>query len=246
MMPIIVLPLSGGGSRWYRCGATTREIQTTPPNFLVYGKTYERDFGRWKGTAGESITLRFPDTVLQRYLKEDASNFDLDTSYYNEDNILSTTVISLAEEMQSGFPNGRLYAEGLSISVVGWLARHYGKTRPRSVSSKRGLSPQQVVRVRELIESHIGSELTIERMAAELNISPHHFGRLFRMSFSKSPHQYVMSERINRAKNLLHNQSSRQIVDIALQLGFSSQAHFSFAFKKFCGKTPTSWRNEMC
>ncbi len=243
-VPVIVFPLSGKGNRWYRCGATTREIQTAPPNFFVYSANFERDYGRWEGTAGESITIRLPDPVLHRYLNEGAANFDLDTSYYNEDTILRETVITLVEEIQHSFPNGRMYAEGLSISIVGWLERHYSKTRQRVTALNRGLSQKQVARIKEFIESCIDTDLTVERMASEASISPHHFSRLFRASFAQSPHQYVMSERIKHAKNLLLDASRPSILEIALQLGFSSHAHFSYVFKKFCGKTPTSWREE--
>ena len=245
-MPVVVFPLSGGGRRWYRCGVKTQEIQTFPPNFLVYSRGYERDFGRWEGVSGESITLRLPDTILQRYLNEGASNFDLDTSYSNVAPILRAAVISLADEIQYGFPNGRMYAEGVSISILGWLERHYAHARPKATALKRGLSPKQAAKIREFIDSCIDTDLTLVRMAAEANISPHHFSRLFRTSFAKSPHQYVMSERIKHAKSMLLKPSCPPILDIALQLGFSSHAHFSFVFKKFCGKTPTSWRNEMC
>ena len=241
-MPVIALGLSGHGKRWYRCGGVTRQLRTEPGGFDIYGATYERDHGLWRGEPGETITVRLPASVLQRYFRDDLRAPDLDTRYNNVDASLRTSLLALAEEIQGGFPTGRLYAEGLSITVVAWLACHYGRGPLESVPMKRGLSARKQARLVEFIESRLDSSLAVSDMAAEFNVSPYYFSRLFRLSFGQSPHKFVLTRRIERAKILLRSTPGQSVADIALQVGFANQAHFSGAFKEMTGKTPSNWR----
>jgi AraC-like DNA-binding protein len=244
-MPVVVTGLSGRVKRWYRSGSITTELQNpSGMGFDIYGATYERDYGRWEGEAGESITMRLPPSVFLRYFQDEASNLDLETGYGILDDTLRNNLLCLADEIQRGFPNGRLYAEGLSIMVVGWLVQHYAKIPVKSVPLKHGLSVGDQVKVTELIESSLDSPLSVEHMAAEVNVSPYYFSRLFRLSFGQSPHQYLLSKRIDRAKTLLQDQPDRSVADVALHVGFSNQAHFCEAFKKLTGLAPSGWRNK--
>ncbi|PPC74003.1 hypothetical protein C4K68_28205 [Pokkaliibacter plantistimulans] len=239
--PVIVFPISGGGYRWYRSGSITHEVFSELPNFLIYGKNYERDHGRWEGLSGESITLTLPISVIRRHLLDDVICNDLVTRYYNRDDTLRGLVIALANELQHGFFNGRLYAEGLSISIIGLLINRYGTINTSVEVSCDQLSSQQLARVKDYIFGKLGENISIESMANELAMSSTSFHRKFRNSFGVAPHRYVMAERIRFAKKLMRQKHKLSFADIALFSGFSSQAHFSSMFKRVCGLTPSAW-----
>lgn len=243
-VPVIVVALSGRGKRWARYNGRIHEYRSSPPDINIFGKTFERDSGRWDGEPGESISLRFPENVLQRYLQDEAEGFDLRTSYGNLDDTLRRCVISLAEEMQHGLPTGRLYAEGLSMQIIAWLVNHYVHSAKKvSTRTRGGLSTAQKVKINGLIEQYLTSDLTLERLAEEIGVGAFHFIRLFRATFGQTPHQYLVARRIELAKDLLSKKARLSIAEIALQSGFSSQAHFSYAFRKICGDSPLRWRN---
>ena len=243
-MPIVIVPLSGHGKRRFRSGSTIQEFYTAPPNILVYGETFERDYGRWDGMAGESITLRLPASVINRYCQDERSSYRFDTRFNNFDPTLRQAITSLADELQSGLPNGRLYSEGLSIAIVGWLTTRYGSRSPWTALPRKGLSTAQQARIEEFIDTHLDQQnVSIERMAAEVNMSPRLFSRLFPVSYGKSPHRYVVLKRLARAKQLLATRPNLTVLDVALRTGFSSQAHLCFAFRKHFGATPTAWRD---
>lgn len=243
-MPTITISLSGGGERWYRANGRTINFCAGPQNMMTLCKSYERDSGRWEGKHGESIFLRFPEKVLQHYFQDESLGFDLPTKYQNVDDTFRRCVIALAEEMQHGLPNGRLYAEGVSMQIMAWLMAHYvQRTNIRSSVIGAGFSITQKIRVSELIEYCFDSDLTLERMAEEVGLSTFHFIRLFRRTFCQTPHQYLMAKRLDHAKKLLRRNPHMSIADIAFQSGFSSQAHFTFAFRKICGEAPARWRS---
>ena len=69
-----------------------------------------------------------------------------------------------------------------------------------------------------------------------------HFAAQFRAAVGMRPHQYLLKRRIERAEELL-KQAGISLVDVALTVGFQTQAHFTTVFKRFAGDTPHQWRS---
>lgn len=82
---------------------------------------------------------------------------------------------------------------------------------------------------------------SLEEMAAQVGLTPTHFCRVFKKATGVSPHQYVMRARLDRAQQMLE-QSDTPIAVIADALGFTSQSHFTRAFRQFAGETPSDFR----
>jgi AraC family transcriptional regulator len=79
-------------------------------------------------------------------------------------------------------------------------------------------------------------------LAKQTNTSPFHFMRLFKQTTGISPHQFILQLKIERAKQLI-NKSQLSLTEIAYELGFTDQAHFSNAFKKIIGVAPRQYRH---
>lgn len=103
------------------------------------------------------------------------------------------------------------------------------------------MSPQQLQRVLECIESRIAEPLRIRHLAQEAQMSPFHFSRLFKRSTGHSPHQFVTRHRMEKAKKLLAA-SDLPIVAVASAVGYLTQAHFTSAFGRHVGLTPKAYR----
>jgi AraC family transcriptional regulator len=103
------------------------------------------------------------------------------------------------------------------------------------------LSPMQVSRVREYIRAHLASDLGLAKMAGQVNLSPHYFSMLFKHAVGVSPHHYVLQERIREGQRLLAV-GGTSISELALNLGFSDQSHFSRAFRRMTGTTPKRYQ----
>ena len=79
-------------------------------------------------------------------------------------------------------------------------------------------------------------------LAQRAGLTPSHFCRVFKKSTGTTPHQYVMKARLDRAQELL-GASDMSIAAIADRLGFTSQSHFTRAFRQYAGQTPSGWRH---
>jgi AraC family transcriptional regulator len=97
--------------------------------------------------------------------------------------------------------------------------------------------------VMNAILAHPEDEHSLDAMAARAGVTPSHFCRIFKKANGVSPHQYVMKARLGRAQELLsHSDTSMSL--IADSLGFTSQSHFTRAFRQFTGRTPSEFRRQ--
>ncbi|MEL7451992.1 MAG: DNA-binding response regulator, partial [Pseudomonadota bacterium] len=104
-----------------------------------------------------------------------------------------------------------------------------------------GLSPSIMAKIDDFLDHGFDTEITIEQLAGVAGMSVSLFSRQFKQSTGSSPYHYVVQRRINEAKRLL-NHTDLSIAEISLSVGYSNQAHFTTAFKKFCGITPGKYR----
>jgi AraC-like DNA-binding protein len=96
-------------------------------------------------------------------------------------------------------------------------------------------------RVCAYVDRHLNDSLTIARLARMANLSSYHFIRSFRARTGQTPHQYVRSRRIERAKELLVT-TPMPLTEICDAVGFQSLGSFSSAFRRFTGEAPRAYR----
>lgn len=97
-------------------------------------------------------------------------------------------------------------------------------------------------RVTSYIHEHPNSDLSLSHLAALANLSPFYFARIFKKETGKTPHEYVMSSRINTAKFYLKT-TRLTVEEIGLTLGFPTASSFCASFKKLHGISPLKYRN---
>jgi AraC family transcriptional regulator len=88
---------------------------------------------------------------------------------------------------------------------------------------------------------HLADNLGLSELAALAGCSLQHFKRAFRASTGTPPHRFLLALRIKRAQVLL-TQNDMALAQIALECGFSSQPHFTSAFRRHTGASPAGWR----
>jgi AraC family transcriptional regulator len=110
------------------------------------------------------------------------------------------------------------------------------------VRSIRALQKWRLKRVFDYIDNHLSARVSLSDLAAVAGLSRMHFASQFRAATGLRPHEYLLRQRIQRADELLRT-STMAIVEIALAVGFQTQAHFTTVFKRIVGSTPRQWRN---
>ncbi|WP_392530594.1 helix-turn-helix domain-containing protein [Nostoc sp. C117] len=158
-----------------------------------------------------------------------------------QDPLIQQIGLALKAELESDGLGGRLYVESMANALVIHLLRQYS-TQEKNIPTYQGGLPQQKLKeVVDYIHNHLEQNLTLDELAETVQLSPHHFCRLFKQSTGFSPHQYVIVSRVERAKQLLL-QRKMAIAEVAIACGFSHQSHFNRHFKRLLGVTPKAFR----
>ena len=148
----------------------------------------------------------------------------------------------LLAEIQSGGIMGELYVESLTQVLVIHLLRHYSVLQP-AIADRYSLSPRRVEIAIDYIHAHLDGDLSMVQIAGSVNTSPTYFANLFKRATGSSLHQYVIKQRVNRAKLLLET-TDLPIANIAAQVGFANSSHLTYHCKRQTGMTPGQIANQ--
>jgi AraC family transcriptional regulator len=158
------------------------------------------------------------------------------------DPLLEQLAMAIISALRDGTSEDRLYIETMAQMIAVHVARkHSTRSRPQRVVAPDGLSQRRLRRLLEYIETHLGDDLSLEAMGAEIGLSAYYLSRVFKGALGQSPHRYVLGRRIERAKDLLRD-TATPIADVALAAGFSSQSHLSNRFRRIVGVSPAAYR----
>jgi AraC family transcriptional regulator len=153
------------------------------------------------------------------------------------DPTIQSLITLMRREIENGAPNGRLYADSLSLALISYVLDQLPSPQLRVVGR---LSDTQSRRLRRYIRERLGENLSLQDLARFVGVSTRQFSRLFLEAFGTSPHQYVLRQRLDESARLLAL-GGREIAQIALSLGFNSQSHFAAAFRKQFHQTPRQY-----
>ena len=126
-------------------------------------------------------------------------------------------------------------------SIIARVVSKQLMEQPGLTSNSGSMTEARLKLVDELIDAHLAEDLTISLLAKSVGISSAYFSRAFRKSTGKTPFDYVITRRVNTARQMLKH-SNLDISTIAIACGFSSHAHMTSTFRKRIGLSPSQLR----
>ncbi|TYC80125.1 helix-turn-helix transcriptional regulator [Stappia sp. BW2] len=160
-----------------------------------------------------------------------------------EDPVMTLAMEQIAREAETKGLGGALYVDSVSRALVVHLLRRYADIRRPVTGTDGALTATQQRQIVEFIDTHLASGLDLKSMADALGLTPCLFARQFRSSFGKPPYAFVTAQRMARAQRLLAS-TDAPIKTVALDCGFSDQAHLTRMFRVAIGKTPAVFRRQ--
>lgn len=137
-----------------------------------------------------------------------------------------------------------LFVDQLSLAIGIHVAHRYGNAARETVTERvkgRRLSPRGMAAVQDIIRERLHGDISIADLARACNLSEGAFLRAFRKTVGKTPYQFLLQERVQKARDLLAF-SSLSLSEIAAACGFADQSHFSRIFSRVVGTAPGTWR----
>jgi AraC family transcriptional regulator len=205
----------------------------------------DRHVGEWVGLMNaRHLQIGISDAALLASSDGAYGEVELRASRKFADRRLSGMVSAVHAEMVAGFPSGRLFLDSVEQAMAVTLVNGHA-VRHRPVQLYRGgLGSARLRRIRELVHAKMEDDLSLDEMAESVGLSTAHFARMFRKSTGETPHQFVLRQRLERAKAMLRAPDAR-VLDVAVACGFKTQQHFAQVFRDIWGVSPTEFRQDL-
>ena len=154
-----------------------------------------------------------------------------------EPNKISHLLQMIRFDIRAGSPAGDGLSDFLISEIISSLFSHQ-----QSHTSEQRMRKVQVDAIRDYIEANLSRKLPLSELAFKVGISTRHLCRAFKAETALPPHIYIMHRRVQRACELIGDPATMALSDIAAEVGFASQAHMAWAFRKLLAKTPSQFR----
>ncbi|WP_413196238.1 helix-turn-helix domain-containing protein [Pararobbsia alpina] len=157
---------------------------------------------------------------------------------YFEDPQMAALCLDLAQRDWED-ADARLYANETVHELLNRLLHTQSARAPSN--PRGGLSPSARRTLRDYIDAHLDSAITLGELARVANLSEFHLARMFTLSFGMSPHAWITERRVDRARHLLRT-TDLPLDQIASQCGYADPSHLSHRFRGVLNVSPGRYR----
>ncbi|MCE8033822.1 AraC family transcriptional regulator [Billgrantia tianxiuensis] len=188
-------------------------------------------------------SLSFPLTHWQKVLDEAADGrLSMENMRLNRGSFHSLAIQSAVRNLwalsdEEGVPS-RLLAQAAGCEILAELCRLSGTP---FAPTKGGLAPWAKRRCMELMRERLAEDISLDELAAEVQLSTFHFARMFKQSVGVPPRVYLTELRVEKASELLEL-TELSVTEIAQEVGYSSNQVLARVFKKYRHMSPTDYR----
>lgn len=220
----------------HQCG----DMLITPANTPLFAR-WEED----ETCLQIRLTTEFVNRIAQETLSGDGDRIILQPEFQARNPQIESIGRMLMNELQPDVTKNAmtssLYTDSLANVLAVNLLRQHATTRPHLPTYAGGLPQRQLSQILDYMDAHLAEDIKLADLARLLDMSQFHFSRLFKQSLGISPYQYLLQQRVERAKHLLKH-TDQLITNIAFACGFNSHSHLSKQFRQLTGMTPKAYR----
>ena len=197
----------------------------------------------WKQESEGIMLALEPDSVVSAAIDSVKSDrLEIVPQFAMTDLRLSQIAQWLLIELREKQMGSSLYIESLTTMLMVHLLRNYCAVEQNIPNYKGGLAQYKLKKAIALINENLHRDLKLVEMANLVTMSPYHFARMFKQSTGYTPHQYLVRQRLAKAKELLRY-SDMAIADIGYTVGYKNPSHFAKVFRRHLKVTPKAYRD---
>jgi AraC family transcriptional regulator len=218
------MSIEGGCTEVY--ASKKREYKPLTLNFLPPHQTHS--------IKTSSIGMRaFSIDIAPHWLERMREHsLDVENSIFYQGGILTRLLLRLYDEFRNTDAASLLAIEGLALEMLAEVSRY---------QIEENSSPGWLKQAEEIIREQFSINLSLSKIAQEVEVHPVHLARAFRKHYHCSIGEYIRQLRIEDVCRKM-TASKTSLIEIALTTGFSDQSHFTRIFKRLKGMTPAEYR----
>jgi AraC family transcriptional regulator len=235
---------SGACNYQVSTAGNTRKFAANPGSIFVLPRGTVDEL-LWGGPIVRIAVSIHPERLVNA-LEETAHwrDIDLIEQWHLTDRNISALLLAMTTDLEEGSPAGRLYGDSLATALAVYLLKRHTGRQCVASTFRGGLPRHRLKRVLDYIAANMAADVSLEQLAAVAGMSSHYFAELFRQSTGCAPHRYVLSQRIERAKESLRDPRI-SVIDAGLDAGFQNPSHFARTFRKLVGTSPSRYKSDV-
>jgi AraC family transcriptional regulator len=223
-------------------GITHRETLAEGQVLIVPAHT--SNSAHWETPHGSIILGIDTQLFQQQAIAASQSRAQLKPHFARPDPLVYGMALALRQELHLGQPGGKLYIQSATAMLAQHLLRNYSEVPAAPAAMPAGLPPYHLKYAIDYMREHLAEDIDVANLARSIKLSQSHFTYLFGRSTGKSPYQYLLQLRVDRAKELL-KLGDLSIAEVAISVGFYDQSHLTKQMKRLLGFTPRQFRQGM-
>lgn len=246
--PLLVMVLAGSAIVEERAaGGEWAQTEVRVGDFFLTSTTQPYEM-RWQTRDGDSFEvmhLYLAPTLIDHAARDLGLQQAGPVSFVDLSGGHDDWVRILLEQLRAELTGSRTPSQLLVHSLAQALAIHLVRTYRAPLPADRrsnALQAYKLRRVIDLMNQHLAQDFSLAKLAEAAQLSEYHFSRLFKCATGLSPSHYFIRLRMARARQLLL-ETERSVIDIGLEVGYSSPSHFSQVFRREVGVTPSAYRD---
>jgi len=164
--------------------------------------------------------------------------------FFGKDEILRHICLACSEMLAAQTPGKSPSVAALTQLFATHLVANYTNVGIETPASRGGLPIRQLRKIQDHVAGNLSEEISIERLAGLVELSSSHFSHVFKETTGMTPLQFVTRARITRAQQMIR-ETPRSVIEIGLEVGYTSPSHFAQVFRRVAGVTPTEFRSSL-
>ncbi len=246
--PLLVMVLAGSAIVEERePGGAWKQAEVCVGDFFLTSTTQPYEM-RWQATNGDSFEvmhLYLAPALIDNAARDLALPHAAMVSFVDvsggRDEWVRLLLERLRSELLDSRPTSQLLVHSLAQALAIHLVRNY-RAPPSMGRFRNALPTYKLRRVIELMTERLAQDFSLAALAQAAQLSEYHFSRLFKRATGLSPSHYFIRLRMAHARKLLL-ETDHSVIDIGLEVGYSSPSHFSQVFRREVGVTPSAYRS---
>jgi len=248
--PLITCQLDGSAEFQERdIGGTWIPRQVRRGDIFVTGSKTPYEL-RWRSPLGAEIDVIHIHLGVDQCLAAfeivypDKANAVEVTDFFGRDETLAHLSFACAEMLSARTADNAKRVAGLAHLLAIYVAEKYTNVASQRPVYRGGLPIVRLRKIEDYVHAHVSESISIDSLAELAELSAFHFSRVFKQATGITPLQFVTRERMLQAQQLIR-ETSRSLIEIALEVGYTSPSHFAQVFRRTVGMAPTEFRNAL-
>lgn len=246
--PLLVMVLSGSAVVEERALGGNWESSKVQVGDFYLTSTEQPYEMRWQTTGSDTFEvmhLYLAQPLINQASRDLLGNLAGPASFLDvsggRDELVRMMLEQLRMEVVERREPSTLFVHSLAQALTVHLIRTYRSPKAATAGRSNALQAYKLRSVVDVMRQGLAEEFSLATLAKTAQLSEYHFSRLFKRATGLSPSQYFIRLRMARARQLLlHTDSS--VIDIGMEVGYSSPSHFSQIFRRVVGVTPSAYR----